>query len=179
MNAKLGGGLPPGTPGAGSGGPGTYFQLTANHTIVFSSKILIRPGLDPVDLLSGGAIGIGGGRPRHQIDATAALTSGGLGARIGVSWRGPNELVSRFNGVTDTLHFSSLLAVNLRAFTDVHRFLPHSPWSRGFRVALDVINVTNRRQSVRDSFGNTPLQYQSAYRDPLGRTIELELRKVF
>lgn len=179
MNAKLGGGLPPGTPGAGSGGPGTYFQLTANHTVVFSSKILIRPGLDPVDLLSGGAIGIGGGRPRHQIDATAALTSGGLGARIGVSWRGPNELVSRFNGVTDTLHFSSLLAVNLRAFTDVHRFLPHSPWSRGFRVALDVINVTNRRQSVRDSFGNTPLQYQSAYRDPLGRTIELELRKVF
>jgi iron complex outermembrane recepter protein len=32
---------------------------------------------------------------------------------------------------------------------------------------------------VRDSFGHTPLQFQAAYRDPIGRTIELELRKVF
>jgi hypothetical protein len=42
-----------------------------------------------------------------------------------------------------------------------------------------VINATNNRQTVRDSFGNTPLQYQPAYRDRLGRTVELEVRKIF
>jgi outer membrane receptor protein involved in Fe transport len=61
----------------------------------------------------------------------------------------------------------------------MHRFLPGARWARGFRLSLDVINVTNKRQTVHDSFGNTPLQYQPGYRDPLGRTIELELRKVF
>jgi len=181
MNAKLSSTPPPPAPGQRRPPtrPGTYFQLTANHTIVFSDEIVIRRGLDTVDLLKGGAIGIGGGRPRHQLDGTAAITSGGIGARVGVTWRGPNELISRFNGVTDTLHFSPLLAVNLRAFADVHRFLPHSDWSKGFRVSVDVINAFDRRQTVHDSFGNTPLQYQPGYRDPLGRTVEVELRKVF
>jgi hypothetical protein len=44
---------------------------------------------------------------------------------------------------------------------------------------LLVHNATNERQSVVDSAGITPLPYQSAYRDPLGRTVEIELRKVF
>jgi len=180
MNANLGGGPLPGKPHvSGPSRPTTYFQLTFNHTIVFSDEIVIRPGLAPVDLLSGGAIGIGGGRPRHQVDGTAALTSGGLGVRMGVTWRGPNELVSRFNGVTDTLKFSPLLAINLRAFADVKRLVPHASWAKGLRISLEAVNLTDKRQRVADSFGNTPLQYQPAYRDPLGRTIEIELRKVF
>ena len=44
---------------------------------------------------------------------------------------------------------------------------------------VDVVNLANDRQKVRDSMGNTPLQYQPGYRDPLGRTIEFEIRKVF
>lgn len=179
MNAKLSGGAPAGLPAGGPSRAATYFQLTVNHTIVFSDQIAIRSGLPTVNLLNGGAIGIGGGRPRHQVDATAALTSGGLGVRAGVTWRGRNALISRFNGVTDTLEFSPLLAVNLRAFADARRFAPHAAWAKGLRLSLDVVNLTDRRQSVRDSFGTTPLQYQPAYRDPLGRTIELELRKVF
>jgi hypothetical protein len=147
--------------------------------MVFHDEILIRPNLDPVDLLGGGAIGIGGGRVRHQFDATASLNNGGLGARVAILWRGPSELTTRVNGASDTLRFSSLLGVNLRVFADTRRFWPHSTWARGFRISLDAINVTNKRQSVRDSFGATPLQYQPAYRDRLGRSIELEIRKVF
>jgi len=183
MNTKIGAGtsaaaVSPGTPRPRYRPP-TYLQLTVNHTMVFSDEILIRPGLNPVDLLHGGAIGIGGGRLRHQVDSTAAITSGGLGLRMGVSWRGPSELISNFNGVTDTLHFSPLLAVNLRAFADLKRFLPHDDWARGLRLSVDVVNVTNKRQTVHDSFGNTPIQFQPGIRDPLGRTIEVELRKVF
>jgi iron complex outermembrane receptor protein len=42
-----------------------------------------------------------------------------------------------------------------------------------------VENVTGHRQRVTDSAGLTPLRYQPAYRDPVGRTFEVELRKVF
>ena len=182
MNTKLGGGSPPGTPGSprrGPSGPSTYLQLTANDTIVFSDKIVIRSGLAPVDLLKGGAIGIGGGRLRHQLDGTASITSGGLGARVGVTWRGKSLLDTRIGATTDTLHFSSLLLVNARLFADAGRVIPKEKWAKGFRISLEVLNVFNKRQRVHDSFGNTPLQYQPGYRDPLGRTIEIELRKVF
>jgi iron complex outermembrane recepter protein len=182
LNKKIAGGItrPAATPGGSAERtPTTYLQLSANHTVVFSDKIVIRSGLDPVDLLSGGAIGIGGGRLRHQVDGTAALTSGGLGVRVGAAWRGASTLDTRIGGVTDTLHFSPVFLLNLRAFADMRRLLPHSNWARGLRLSLDVLNLTNDRQRVRDSFGNTPLQYQPAYRDPLGRTIEFEIRKVF
>ena len=182
MNRRIGG-TSPGAPGEpvsrAPTHPPTYFQLTANHTMIFSDKILIRRGLDPVNLLSGGAIGVAGGRIRHQVDGTAALTSGGTGARVGITWRGASSLLTQFNGTSDTLRFSPLLLINLRAFTDVSRFVPRSNWARGLRLSLDMINVTNDRQRVRTSHGDTPLQYQPDYRDPLGRTIEIELRKVF
>jgi len=162
----------------GSGRP-LRLQLSANHSIVFEDEIDIRPGLGSVDLLDGGAIGIAGGRVRHQLDGTASLTSSGLGLRLGVSWRGKYTLESRIGGVSDTLRFSPVLAINLRAFADLRRFLPDEAWARGARVSLNILNATNDRQEVRDSAGNSPLQYQPGYRDPLGRTVELELRKVF
>jgi hypothetical protein len=77
------------------------------------------------------------------------------------------------------LFFSPVFILSLRAFTDVHRFFPDSDWSRSMRLSLNVYNATNDRQEVRDSFGDTPLRYQAAYRDPVGRMIEIELRKVF
>ena len=157
----------------------TTLQFTANHTMVFSERILIRAGLDPVDLLGGGAVGIGGGRVRHQVDGTAGITSRGSGVRLGLNWRGKSELESRFGGTSDTLHFSPVLKLNLRAFTDARRFFPEAAWAKGLRLSLDVVNLTNDRQEVRNSLGETPLQYQPGYRDPVGRTIEFEVRKVF
>lgn len=158
--------------------PATRLQLTVNDTLVFQDEIRIRPGLGSVNLLEGGAIGIAGGRVRHQLDGTAAVTSGGLGARIGVAWRGRSALESRLGGDIDTLRFSPLLSVNVRAFADAARLLPHERWAETLRLSLNVLNLTDDHQAVRDSRGNTPLQYQPAIRDPIGRTVELELRKV-
>jgi iron complex outermembrane receptor protein len=158
--------------------PATRLQLTVNDTLVFQDEIRIRPGLGSVNLLEGGAIGIAGGRVRHQLDGTAAVTSGGLGARIGVAWRGRSTLESRLGGDIDTLRFSPLLSVNVRAFADAARLLPHERWAKTLRLSLNVLNLTDDHQAVRDSRGNTPLQYQPAIRDPIGRTVELELRKV-
>lgn len=183
MNARLGSqrAAPPPTPGAPrvAPRPGTFLQLNANYTRVFSDEIVIRPGLPPVDLLNGGALGIGGGRQRNQIDGTASLSSGGLGARVGVTWRGDSILVTRLIGGTDTLRFDPLLVVNLRLFAEGKRVLPRVKWANGLRLSLDVANLLDQRQRVRDSLGDTPLQYQPAYRDPIGRTVEFEIRAVF
>jgi hypothetical protein len=187
LSTSIGGSRPaPAQASAGSPPPrstrraqATRIQLTVNHTVVFSDRIVIRSGLDPVNLLEGGAIGIAAGRVRHQLDGTAAITNGGLGARLGVTWRGRSTLETRIGGETEELRFSPLFIVNLRAFTDAERLFGRSAWTRSLRLSLNILNLTNDRQKVRDSLGDTPLQYQPAYRDPLGRTVELEIRKVF
>jgi hypothetical protein len=161
-------------------GPQTRFDFTLNHNIVFSDTIMIRPGLGAVNLLGGGAMGIAGGRVRHQLDGTASLTSGGLGIKVGGTWRGPSTLLTRFGGTTtDTLHFSPLVQLNIRAFADAGRLFGRSALTHSTRLSLNVLNATGDRQEVIDSQGFTPIQYQPAYRDPIGRTVEFEIRKVF
>jgi hypothetical protein len=170
---------PPPRLGGGGSRRSPRVQLTANHSIVFEDEIRIRSGLDPVDLLGGGAIGIAGGRVRHQFDGTAGINRGQTGARFGLSWRGKSTLESRISGQTEELRFSPLLLVNLRAFTDAGELFGRNQWARGTRLSLNVVNLLNDRQEVRDPRRDTPLQYQPGYRDPIGRTVELELRKVF
>lgn len=160
-------------------GPRTRLQLSAHHTLVLKDEIQIRPGLASVDLLEGGAIGFAGGRARHQVDTLAGISSGGLGARFSAIWRGPSVLDTRIDGTPGQLRFSSLFTLNLRAFADTARLVPQWQWAKGTRVSLNVLNLTDSHQDIRGSNGNTPLQYQRGYRDPLGRTVELELRRAF
>ena len=55
-------------------------QLTASHTVLLESELLIRPGFARIDLLSRSAAGLGGAsRPRHQFDVTLGYAERGLG----------------------------------------------------------------------------------------------------
>jgi iron complex outermembrane recepter protein len=164
---------------AATGDARPRLAVTANHMIVLDSDILIRPGLARVDLLEGGAIGLAGGRPRHQLDFSASLSARGFGARLTGVWRSASLLETRLGDTTGRLRFSPLATFNLRLFADASRFVPRTSWLNSTRLSLAVTNLTNRRQRVADPLGNTPLQYQPAYLDSLGRTIEFELRKVF
>jgi iron complex outermembrane receptor protein len=163
----------------GRGGNRMRLQVSANHSIVLVNDVSIRPGLPIVDLLEGGAIGIIGGRHRHQVDFAIGLNSRGLGARLTGIWRSSSLLETRLGGTADRLRFSSYGTLNLRTFADARRLFPGQRWLRGTRFSINVVNLTNERQRVVDSTGTTPLQYQLGYRDPLGRTIEFEIRRVF
>lgn len=77
------------------------------------------------------------------------------------------------------LRFGSLATINFEVFSELTRILPQEHWASNARLSLRVANVTNRRQRVTDSFDATPVNYQPAYLDPVGRTVVLELRKVF
>ncbi len=46
-------------------------------------------------------------------------------------------------------------------------------------MTLAFTNIFNQRQMVRDAFGDTPVRYQPAYLDPLGRAIHISIRKLF
>ncbi len=166
--------------GRGEGSRRPRIQFNLSHTLMLESELLIREGLDPIDLLSRGAIGFGGAtRPRHQIDLSLGYAERGLGVRL--SGQHKSQSFLRLTGGSDSqvLRFSPLTTLNLRAFTELGRFAPRADWLKGARLSLTIANIFDKRQKVTDEGGITPLAYQRAYRDPIGRTVEIEFRKTF
>ncbi|HMP56365.1 MAG TPA: TonB-dependent receptor, partial [Novosphingobium sp.] len=170
-------------PGAGpvrpASSPRPTIQANLSHAVLLDNTILIRPGLAPIDLLAGGAVGFGGGRSRHQIDGGLGLTDRGSGVRLDFVWRGKARLQTGPANAPRALRFGDLATFNLRLFVDTARIAPGESWAKGGLITLSARNLGNRRQRVFDAFGVTPLGYQPAYRDPVGRTIQIELRKTF
>jgi hypothetical protein len=80
-------------------------QVNASHTFLLASRSVIRDGLGVIDLLDGGAIGIGGGRQRNVTDASFALTQGGTGVRINAIRRGISYLRTGSLAAPDLLTF--------------------------------------------------------------------------
>lgn len=154
-------------------------QVTASHTHLFSNSITIRDALGSVDLLAGNAVGLGGGRQRDTIDASVTLSDRGTGVRASMAWRGPSTLAIGTAAAPDRLRFSAYTRFDLKLYADLANLFGRKGFAKGSRVTLAVDNVFNHRQSVFDSGGLTPLGYQPAYRDAVGRTVMLELRKVF
>ena len=162
-------------------GPRPRLQFSVWHTILLSNRVLIRPGLAPIDLLSGGAIGISGSPPRHAVTANVTISGNGLGLSLAGAWRSESRIQTLGIGgsAPDTLRFAPIFTASLRAYANLEPLLPGAAWLKDTRLSLSVTNLTDQRQRVADLAGATPLSYQAAYRDPVGRTIGIELRKVF
>jgi len=167
--------------GGGGGGGGGRLQLSIYHTWYFRDDILTRPGGPTLDLLDGGTSGSGGGQPRHEVDVQIGATNNGIGVRLTGEWQSATTVNGGTESATGNLHFSSLATANLRLFADLGQnpSLMKHRWARGMRVTLSINNITDSRQHVRDANGDTPLSYQPAYLDPMGRTIKLSIRKLF
>lgn len=174
-------GLAPGSKSASRSGPFARptLQLHAAHNWLIDNTMIIRAGLPSVDLLDGGAIGLGGGRPRHTLDGSLALASGGTGIRLSGIWRGSNKLRVGTATAPNQLTFKSYATFDLKLFADLGALMPGNVLTKGARLSVSAENLTNRRQQVVDSGGLVPSSFQPAYRDPLGRTLTVELRKAF
>lgn len=154
-------------------------QVNATHSVLLENTTIIRPGLPEVDLLDGGAIGIGGGLQRHVTNAAFTIAQGASGLRVDVSRRGKSQLVTGTLASPDMLTFAPLTTIDLRAYADLGQLLPLAKFAEGTRVSVIFDNLANQRQRVRTLAGDTPHAYQPVRRDPIGRTVRLELRKVF
>jgi hypothetical protein len=173
-----------GGPGFG-GGRGGRLQLGLYHNWRFEDSVLIREGGPELDFLDGSAASNRGGRPRHEIELQAGLFKNGFGGFLFGSWQqgttvrgGPDGL----GGTRGDLSFSPTTSLNLRLFANLgqqRKLVREVPFLRGSRVAIAVNNLLGTRPEVRDENGLTPLSYQPAYLDPLGRTVRISLRKLF
>jgi hypothetical protein len=184
----FGGGGGGGRGGGGFGGFGGRgqgrLQFSLYHTWHFRDDILIRPGVPLLDLLHGSAVGGSGGQPQHELQFQGGFFKNGMGGWVSANWQSGTTVRGGAipgGGTASDLHFSSLATVGLRLFADLgaQPFARKHPFFRGARVSIGVDNLFDTRLRVRDQNGVTPLSYQPAYLDPLGRVVRISFRKLF
>lgn len=183
MGGGFSGGGPrgPGGPGGG-GGPGGRLTVAVFHTIKLQDTVQLHSSLPSIDLLDGGSLGGGSGTPRHQVELQMGASRSGVGLRFTGKWQSATRVVDTSGTSTSELRFGDLATFSLRAFVNPSQLpgqMGKNGWLRGARISLSVDNILNTRQTVRDETGATPFAYLPAYRDPLGRTLSISLRKQF
>ncbi len=174
-NGQLGRAMPPTTPG-GRPPDRPSFYGGIGPTIRFSDRLELRPGAPTLDLIAGDTVSGG---------TTQRLAGYGYG---GLSYLGNSGTFDFYctgsAGVrgavaASTLEFASLCKINVTGSLGIHPFLPRQAWTRNLVLKLEVANITDARQRVRDANGLVPFRYQPDLLDAVGRSVVLSLRKLF
>ena len=167
--------------GRGPGGRGTRLQLALYHTVHLRETVTIGDNGPRLDLLDGDIISQAGGIPRHEVEAQLGLMHNGFGMRLSADWQSAYTINGGTSG-NQALRFSDLATVDFRLFANLGQqqaLVKAWPFLRGARITLSANNLFNSRQHVRDAAGDTPISYQPAYLDPLGRSVRIGFRKLF
>lgn len=168
--------------GRGRGGDGQgRWNLALYHSIEFENEVLVAPGGPVLDQLSGQAFG--NGVPRHKIELQGGLFHKGVGLRLSADYQSATRVDGSGLPGSQDLFFDDIAKVNLRAFVNLEQqgwLTGATPgfW-KGSRLSFSVDNLFDAQQRVTDSSGTVPLSYQPALIDPLGRTFQIEFRKLF
>lgn len=168
--------------GGRGGRGGGRLQFALYHTLHLTDRVTVADGGPVLNLLRGDAIGNNGGQPRHELEGQAGYTNNGLGVRLSANFQSATSVVGGTVVAPERLRFGSLTTLNLRLFADLGQrpdWVRAHPWLRGARVAVGVENLLNDRQRVRDGTGVTPISFQPALLDPLGRSVRVSVRKLF
>ncbi|WP_086619493.1 hypothetical protein [Erythrobacter tepidarius] len=181
--AATGGGAPTGgsafNPLGGRQFPGFRYFVNLTHTIELDNEILIADGLAPLDQLDGQATGAFG-LPRYSSRLEAGLFGKGMGVRLSGIYTGKTRLDgSGLPGSTD-LFFDDIVTFNLRLFANIGEITgKNQGFLKDTRVSLRADNLFDAQRKVRDSNGDTPINYQPFVIDPVGLYLGIDLRKLF
>lgn len=154
-------------------------SLTVNHSWQLESLLTTDPRLPPLDRLGGA-----GGQPRHLVSMQVMAGRSGLGAILNGQWqsaaRVDNPAIA--DGVGD-LRFSAFGQFTLSFFVEPGNLLAPGGatkgWASNLRLSLDVQNVFDSFQRVTLADGRTAPGYDRYALNPLGRTVQLTVRKRF
>lgn len=148
--------------------------FSVDHRVLLRDQRELLPGGPPIDFLHGSA----GGSSKHRLEFSARAIYRGVGMNLNANWAsGYKERAGNKD-----LKYSASSRFDVKLFANLDQIFsrdgkPH--WSKGLRASVTIENLFNSRRKVVDQNGNTPLALQPSYLDPLGRTIQFSLRKIF
>ena len=174
-NGQLGRAKPPTTPDGRPPDRPTFYG-GIGPTVRFADRIELRPDAPTLDLLVGDTLS-GGTTQRLAGYGYGGLSYLGNGGTFDFYCTGGATV--RGGVAASTLRFAPLCKINVTSSLSIHHFLPRQDWTRHLSLKLEVVNLTDARQRVRDATGFVPYRYQPDLLDALGRSVVLSLRKLF
>lgn len=153
-------------------------SLTLNHGWNLRSELMTSADFPPIDRLHGGTA-----QSRHNVGLQLVAGRAGFGATLDASWQSGFRLRdTNATGSGRDYRFAPLSLVNLRLHAEPAQLVRGAnkpPLLSGLQVSLDVGNLFDvyRRATLAD--GSTPPGYERYEVDPLGRTVQLTVRKRF
>jgi hypothetical protein len=174
------------SPGArvGEGAPAALapnpwqFTLSINHGWLLRSELLIRRGAPAIDRLGGDTA-----QSRHSVGFQLVAGKSGFGMTLDGNWQSGFRLrdPDAPGGERDYRH-QPVAIMNLRLFAEPGRLLRTAEkpaWLSDLNISLDIQNLFNTYRHVTLGDGSVPAGYERYEVDPLGRTIQLSVRKRF
>ncbi len=162
---------------SGRGNPGGRWFMNVQYRLELENEVLIAPGLPVLDLLKGD-----GNQSRHSGNARIGMFFDGFGTMWNARYTGKSTL-NGTGGVGSTdLTFGDYVRIDVRVFADLSNrqgLIEAVPFLDNTRISLSIDNIFDARQRVTDSNGDVPLRYQPFLIDPVGRSFEIEFRKMF
>jgi iron complex outermembrane recepter protein len=171
-----------GGPGGGMGGgqAGRYF-ISLGYQYQLQDQIDIGVGVPTLDLLNGDATGTGG-TPRHSANLEGGVFYKGMGLRLSGRYSGSSRVDGDPLTGSTGLEFGDLATFDVRVFINLEQrgnLAEKMPFFKGTQVSFAVDNVFDNYQRVTNDNGQTPIGFQRAYIDPVGRFFEIDFRKRF
>lgn len=133
--------------------PRPTLYLGAGPIYKFSDRLQLRPGTPELDVLRGDTV-TGGSVPRLSGFVYGGLTRHGTGVTFDGWYSGTGRVRSR-DPAAD-FRFGALLKLNVSAFMDLHEVASHAKWTEKLQLRVDISNIADARQRVRDGNGDTP-----------------------
>ncbi|UUL81414.1 TonB-dependent receptor [Sphingomonas qomolangmaensis] len=152
-----------------------FYYAGIGPSIKFSDRLDVRSGAPALDLIRGDTV-TGGGTQRIYGYVYGGLNYRGSGLTFDGWLQGASRV--RSSGPAADLHFRPLAKLNAAVFVGLEELLKADAWARKMQVRIDIANLTDARQRVRDENGRTPNRLQPDVLDPVGRVVTLTLRKL-
>lgn len=153
-------------------------SATLNHGWNLRSELVTAAGLSPIDRLRGGTA-----QSRHNVGFQLVAGRSGMGATLDGNWQSAFRLrPSGAEGDIRDYRFKAATTLNLRLFVEPGRLLPgaeKSAWLSDLNVSLDIQNLLNGYRKVTVADGSAAPGYERYEVDPLGRTVQISVRKRF
>ncbi|SDE68843.1 TonB dependent receptor [Sphingomonas carotinifaciens] len=167
----------PGAPPPPPPKPRLFVYGNLTPTLILSDRLRLRSGLPELDLLAGETITGSGGRPRIEGSGWMGANYRGFSANLWGRYQSATQVRGAIPG--SDLQFSGLFVFNIGLLTEIGVLAPNRAWAKGLTFNVQVENVANQRQDVRDALGATPYRFQRGFLDPIGRSVQISLRKLF
>jgi hypothetical protein len=151
--------------------------LSVNHGWLLRSELLARPGVPAIDRLRGDTA-----QSRHSLGFQLVAGRAGAGVTLDGNWESPFRLRAPAGSGQQDYRHRAVTTLNLRLFVEPERLLrmqEKPAWLSDLNISLDIRNLFNSYRRVVLDDGSVPAGYRRYDADPLGRTIQLSVRKRF